>query len=107
MKLGQGSEPRTLQDGLGSWNASAADAVDIWNGYLDFISFSSSSGPAVPEVLGDGINSTFFSNLVFGDEFGDLTLAVTVYLSDSSEKVLTEADVVVNTAFVYDSYRGP
>ncbi len=40
--------------------------------------------------------------------FGDDTLAVTVFLtSGADDAVITEADVICNTAFRYDSYRGP
>ncbi len=108
MHLGLGAAPVTLQDGFTSWNACAADAVDLWNDYLDFITFSSVSAPSVPEVSGDGVNSTFFSNTVFGDSFGEDTLAVTVWLNRASNGTIrSEADVVVNQAVRYDSYRGP
>jgi hypothetical protein len=109
MQLGLGPATVSLQDGASSWNASAADAVDIWNGYLDFITFSSVSAATVPEVSGDGVNSAFFSNTVFGDSFGEDTLAATVLLDQVGPVVLetAEADVVVNTAFRFDSYRGP
>ena len=49
-----------------------------------------------------------FPSTIFGDTFGDDTLAVTVYLtSGADDAVMTEADVICNTAFHYDSYRGP
>jgi hypothetical protein len=108
MQLGFGPTTIPLQDGMSSWNASAADTVDIWNGYLDFITFSSVSSPTVPEVSGDGLNCAFFSSTIFGDSFGDGTLAVTVLLSTASDNTATaETDVVVNSAYRYDSYRGP
>jgi hypothetical protein len=108
MNLGLGSTTVSLQDGSGSWNASAADALDIWNGYVDFITLASVASTSVPKISGDGVNATFFSSTVFGDTFGDDTLAVTVFLSDPSDTaIMTEADVVCNTAFRFDSYRGP
>jgi putative Ig domain-containing protein/matrixin len=108
MKLGLGPTTIALQDGSASWNASAADALDIWNGYVDFITLSSIASATVPEISGDGVNATFFSSTVFGDTFGDDTLAVTVWLSEGAgNAIMTEADVVCNTAFKYDSYRGP
>ena len=109
IQLGLGSTARSLQDGSGSWNASAADAAAIWNGYCDFISFSTVSSPTVPEQAGDGVNSAFFSNTVFGDSFGSDTLAATVIQIGVGQITLetTETDVVVNTAYAYDSYRGP
>jgi hypothetical protein len=108
MQLGFGPTTIPLQDGMSSWNASAADTVDIWNGYLDFITFSSVSSPTVPEVSGDGLNCAFFSSTIFGDSFGDGAIAVTVLLSTESDNSVTaETDVVVNSAYRYDSYRGP
>ena len=107
MHLGLGPTNLVLQDGFASWNASAADAVVVWNGYLDFITFSSVSESSVPQASGDGINSVFFSNTIFGDSFDESTIAVTVIESTDDPKVTGEADVVVNTAFRYDSYRGP
>ena len=94
--------------GAARWNASAADALDIWNGYVDFITPSSIASATVPEISGDGVNATFFSSTIFGDTFGDYTLAVTVFLtSGTDDAVMTEADVICNTAFRFDSYRGP
>jgi Matrixin/WD40-like Beta Propeller Repeat len=108
MRLGFGPAAINLQDGMASWNASAADALDIWNGYLDEISASSVLATTVPQVSGDGINSAFFSSTVFGDSFDEGTIAVTVILSqDGNSSATAEADVVVNTAFQFDSYRGP
>jgi hypothetical protein len=108
MELGLGPTTVALQDGSGSWNASAADALDVWNGYVDFITLTSIASATVPEMSGDGVNATFFSSTVFGDTFGDDTLAVTVWLTEGSDKAtMTEADVVCNTAFNYNSYRGP
>jgi len=108
MHLGFGPSAIILQDGMASWNASAADALNIWNGYLDEISASSVLGTTVPQVSGDGVNSAFFASNVFGDSFDEGTLAITVILSqDGNSSATAEADVVVNTAFRFDSYRGP
>ncbi|HEY2802030.1 MAG TPA: hypothetical protein VGI85_15680, partial [Chthoniobacterales bacterium] len=105
MHLGLESTYSRLQDGFANWNASAADAVSIWDGYLDVVSFSSVSAPTVPQSSGDGVNSVFFSNTVFGDSFGENTLAVTVRLQHEYEATYREADVVVNSEDRFDSYR--
>lgn len=73
---------------------------------MDFIHVSSVSSATVPEASGDGQNSVFLSNTVFGDTFGDGTLAVTVILTQQGTTIETEADIVVNNALPYDSYRG-
>ena len=60
--------------------------------------------PVVPES-GDDENSASFAADVFGDKFGTGTLAVTVY--NFREDLLEESDTVFNTAYSWDSYRGP
>lgn len=106
INLGLGSNTVALQDGSSSWNASATDALDIWAGYIDFIHLSSVSSATVAQASDDDVNSVFFSNNIFGEFFGDLTLAVTVLLTNETDTVTTEADVVVNSANRFDSYRG-
>ena len=108
MQLGLGPTTIPLQDGMATWDASAADALDIWNGYLDFISISSNSSPTVPQESGDGLDSVFFANTIFGDSFDEGTLAVTVLLNAANTtQTAGEADVIVNSAYRFNSYRGP
>ncbi len=47
LHLGLGPASIRLQDGSANWNAMGADAVTVWDGYLDFITFSSVSSPSV------------------------------------------------------------
>lgn len=108
MQLGLGPTNLALQDGFATWNASAADTLAIWDGFLDLISLLSVSVATVPQVSGDGVNAVFFSTTIFGESFGDSTLAVTVLQTTGDlPGVTTEGDVIVNAAFRYDSYRGP
>jgi hypothetical protein len=94
-----------LQDGSSSWNASAADALAIWNQYLAGVSFVA-AGPASASG-GDGVNSVFFSSSVYGESWPSNTLAVTLMYSDDSTNVTTETDVLFNSAIKWNSYRGP
>ena len=97
--------PRALQDGFGSFNDSAADALSIWNQHLVHLSFRWIIGSTLPQSDSDTDNSVFFSNTVFGDSFGDNTLAITLISTRGS--VIVETDVVFNSAELWDSYRGP
>jgi YVTN family beta-propeller protein len=106
MQLQLGSTNVKLQDGLGTWNNSAADALSLWNDQLATIQLAWVNNSTVPKLSGDGLSSVFFSNSVFGDDFGDDVLATTVYLTDEHNDI-DEADVVVNQAFSFNSYRGP
>jgi Matrixin/Putative Ig domain len=108
MQLGLGPANIALEDGTLTLNSSATDAVNLWNGYLDFIHFSSVSSSTVPQESGDGTNSVFLASNIFGDSFDQNTLAVTVLLNDPSDPAVTsEADVIFNSAFRFGSYRGP
>lgn len=93
-----------LQDGSASWNASAADALNIWNQYVDMVQFvaaepSGSSGA-------DGANDVLFSGTVYGESWPANVLAVTLKMS-SQGSVFTETDVLFNDNLKWDSYRGP
>jgi hypothetical protein len=63
------------------------------------------TGSGLKPVDGDGDNSVFFSNTVYGDSFGTSVLAIT--LTSRRGSVYTEGDVIFNTAVDFDSYRGP
>ena len=107
IQLELGSTNVTLLDGLGTWNNSAADALAIWDQYLDFVQFAPVFESTAPEGSPDGYNSVFFSNTIFGEGFGQDALAVTVWWNDAQNPSLrTEADVIFNTAQKFNSYRG-
>jgi len=92
-----------LQDGSASWDASAADALAIWNQYLDTVQFVQGARGAT--YGGDKKNSAFFSNTIYGEGFPPGVLAVTLNFSDSDE--FTETDVIFNNNVTWNSYRGP
>jgi hypothetical protein len=50
MNLGLGPTTGALQDGSASWNASAADPLEILNGYVDFITLSSIASALRPVI---------------------------------------------------------
>jgi WD40 repeat protein len=99
-----GSSPTPLQDGSASWDASAADALAIWNQYLAPIQFVQNA--SVPQGGHDGANSAFFSTTIYGETFPTGVLAVTLG-SGGPGGVFTETDVIFNSAVNWDSYRGP
>ncbi len=105
MQLELGPTDIPLDDNTGTWNGSAANALSLWNPNLDSAVFAWVMNSTVPQATGDGYNTVFFSDSVFGDDFGADTLAVTVYFTDKDDHD-TEADVVVNKAFQFNSYRG-
>ncbi len=107
MQLELGATQVDLDDGFATWDDSAANALALWNAHLEVVQFANVLHSSTAKASGDGINSVFFSNSVFGDSFGGDTLAVTVVLYDQDTYLVSrEADVVVNEAFSFNSYRG-
>ncbi len=107
LDLQLGSPQGTLADGSTSWDQVFVAATGIWNPYLSsgvqLVTQETSFTPA----QGDGKNSVFFATSVFGESFGDDTLATTAYLVKPGTNVPTEADVVFNVNQPLNSYRGP
>jgi len=66
MQLELGPTTVALQDGLGTWNASAADALALWNQQMVSVQFSSVNDSNATKASGDGYNSVFFADNVFG-----------------------------------------
>jgi Matrixin len=97
--------PAALQDGFRSFNESAADALNIWNGYLVHMQFASVLNSPLTPSDGDSDNSAFFSDTVYGDTFGNRVLAIT--LISSRDSAVIETDVIFNNAESWNSYRGP
>jgi hypothetical protein len=93
-----------LQDGFDSWNASAADALAIWNQYLDTIEVV--PGAAVPAYGRDKKNSAVFSKTIYGEGFPPGVLAVTLHFSSDAGGTI-ETDVIFNSNRSWNSYRGP
>lgn len=97
--------PQPLQDGSASFNHSAATALQTWNQHLAHMQFAPVlASPLPPDEL-DADNSVLFSSTVFGDAFGNTTLAVTVIAR--RDTTYSDADVVFNNRYVWDSYAGP
>jgi len=107
MQLELGATNVSLIDGLGTWNNSATDALSLWNQHLERVTFGWVLNSTATKELLDGYNSVFFSNTIFGEGFGDDTLAATVISYDTSDYgTAVEADVVFNISQTFNSYRG-
>ncbi len=102
-----GTQPVSLQDGSASWNATALVALQDWNKHLGQIQLTWTSLPAASGGENNGSNDVFFSNKIYGQNFGSRTLAVAVrWTQYGNGAELREADVIFNTAQRFDSYRG-
>ena len=106
MELNLGSEHVTLIDGSTSFDQVAEAALTEWNPYLGSdVQFTWEETSATPR-RDDGVNQVFSSNTIYGEDFGDDTLAITLSSYDTDTKIKVEADVIVNSAKPFDSYRG-
>ena len=93
-----------LTDGSANYNAAATAALTVWNQYLNRVRFVAQNSTA-GHGDGDLINQVFFDSNYYGMAFGRDTLAITTrWTLGGTQRV--EADVVFNTAFQWDSYRG-
>ncbi len=106
LDLQLGSPKTPLLDGSTSWNQVAEAAMNIWNPYLGSgVQFTEHDDASTPEER-DGKNEVFFSETLYGEAFGDDTLATTLSFFNTTTKIKDEADVVFNSAVDFDSYRG-
>lgn len=98
-----------LRDGSTSWNAVAQAALNDWNAHTGRSRFTAVVDARPTAADDDGVNNVIFSASVYGREFTGRALAVTVPrpLDDDADQVrFVEADVVVNTAYTWNAYRG-
>lgn len=94
-----------LLDGSANFNAAVNGAMSTWNEYVNRSRFTSTTGTAGRGRDGDGINQVFFDSTVYGRRFDRGTLAITTrWTLNGDERV--EGDIVFNSAFDWDSYRG-
>lgn len=91
-----------LSDGS-SFNQSARAAAQTWNAVLGSTQFQSTLTTGTP-TQNNSQNELGFAAKVFGRDFDPSTLAVTTGYQSGNERV--EADIVFNTAYQWDSYRG-
>lgn len=103
-QLSLGTASQTLSDGSPNWNSAVAPALGMWNQVMGRTQLNGvNSSAAVSQ--GDHLNSLAFASTFFGHSFGSSTLAITGYSYSGSTMI--EADTLFNTAWTWDSYRGP
>ena len=94
-----------LRDGSVSWNDVAQNAFSVWNEQMARLKVGwSVAPPNTPAQAGDGVTQVQFGSTVYGDSFGSNVLAVTLVTHTSAQ--MLECDVIVNSKYHFDSYRG-
>jgi hypothetical protein len=86
-----------------TFNTSAKGAADTWNALLGSIAFQSTlaTGNATDR---NRVNELVFASKIYGEDFGEKTLAVTTTWRLGNER--TEGDIIFNSARTWDSYPG-
>lgn len=90
-------------DGL-TPNGVADAARAMWNPYLGRIQLAGQAGSTGVPPEDNNTNNLFFAANVYGTAFGTDVLAVTLISHTTTRRV--EADIIVNSAEQWDSYRG-
>ena len=103
MHLQLGASTR-LADGK-TWNSAAIDMLAEWNKQMVRSQFTTVTDSSAAVGDGNRVNNVLFSSSIFGRTFGTDTLAVTTVWTQGGRRV--ESDVLFNSRFNWDSYRGP
>lgn len=93
-----------LVDGS-TYTLSVQAAINEWNGVLGQIQLASTVQPAGNNTSGNGLNEVVMTNTINGSAFAPNVLAVA--LTRVTGTTRAEGDVLFNTAWQWDSYRGP
>ena len=96
----------TLIDGTTSWNTVSESALALWNPFLNDVGFSVVRESTEARAQGNNVNNVFWDDDVYGEPFGEDVLAITLSSFFTTENTYAETDVIFNTAFSWDSYRG-
>lgn len=92
-----------LSDGH-SLRSSVVAAMDAWNEQLGTVQFSPALSTPGGYRSGNGVNEVVMDSTVDGDAFPAGTLAITVSYANGND--MAESDIVFNTAYTWNSYRG-
>lgn len=118
MELQLGNAPRTLIDGSTSYDQVFEFALAEWDKYLSPLwdravetpLFYVNRNSTAPRATGNGRSNVFFSTTTYGASFPARAVAWTSRTWQRNENGFLErqeADVIFNSAYPWDSYRGP
>ena len=95
----------SLTDG-NSLSSSTVAAMTAWNAQVSEVQFAPviSPGTLASGYIGNGVNEIAIDSTIDGDGFGTGVLAVTQSWRSGNRR--TESDVVFNSAYTWDSFRG-
>ncbi|OFW18185.1 MAG: hypothetical protein A3F69_06630 [Acidobacteria bacterium RIFCSPLOWO2_12_FULL_66_10] len=106
MHMQLGSAAVNLIDASGTWNKAAQPALSQWNAKMKNMQFAAVMNSTKPKAYRNDVNNVFFSSKYYGYSFGSTTLAVCLSSWYTSSLATFETDVVFNTKYKWNSYRG-
>ncbi len=101
MHLQLGTPATPLSDGAADWAAVAESALNEWNTQLARSRFTVVRDSTAAIGANNRVSNVIFRPTVYGEAWGENTLAVTFVTNTS-----TERDVIFNSNLTWDSYRG-
>jgi len=101
-----GNTPTALIDGNATWNDAFEGAMATWNNYLGPVKFVGIRDSTAPIGDGNGYNNVVFAGDIFGKPFSDTGFVVVTNWYRVSTGQRTEADVIFNNKWQWNSYRG-
>ena len=105
VRIQLGASSIVLKDGSVSWDSVAQNAFAVWNEQMARLKVSwTVTPPNSPASSNDGVTQVQFGSTVYGDSFGSNVLAVTLVSHSGGQMI--ECDVIFNTNYDFDSYRG-
>lgn len=112
-ELQLGRAPSKLTDGYETFDEVFLQALSDWNGALQGVKGAPvlyyESDSTAPKVRHNDRNNMFFDSRVYGMAFPEDTPALTAKSyrrHDNGYSYITEADIIFNSAFRWDSYEG-
>lgn len=93
-----------LLDGNATYTPPIVAAMQQWNDVMGTVRLEGRVAAPGSYALGNGVNEIAMDSKADDEDFGENTLAITMSYRMGNEK--TEADIVFNTAYTWDSYRG-
>jgi hypothetical protein len=97
------SNVANLADG-NSYQSSVVSAMNSWNAQLRTVQLAPVLSSPGTHRSGNGINEISMDSTIDGDAFSSGTLAVTLSYGHGND--YAESDIIINTAYTWDSYRG-
>ena len=93
-----------LQDGSSTYTTPIVTAMQAWNSLIGVVQLAGVTQSPGSYANGNHINEIVMDAKVDGEDFSANTLAITVSYRSGNNR--TEADIVFNTAYAWNSYRG-